>query len=76
MALFRPDRHAADERKAVFYAPIRFSELPRYIKENVDTLDMAVVQAAPMDKHGFFNFGPQNCHTKACCDRARIVIVE
>lgn len=70
------DRHAADERKAVFYAPMRFSELPRYIKENIETLDMAVIQVAPMDKHGFFNFGPQNCHTKACCDRARMVIVE
>lgn len=29
-----------------------------------------------MDKHGWFNFGPQNSHSKAICDRAKIVIVE
>ena len=29
-----------------------------------------------MDKHGYFNFGPQNSHSKAVCDRAKLVIVE
>jgi acyl-CoA hydrolase len=29
-----------------------------------------------MDEHGWFNFGPQNSHSKAICDRAKIVIVE
>ena len=70
------DRKAAQQQRPVYYAPIRYSELPRYIRENVEPIDISVRQVAPMDEHGFFNFGPQNSHSKAVCDRARIVIVE
>ncbi len=59
-----------------FYAPIRYSELPRYYRENVDRVDVAMFQVAPMDKHGYFNFGPNASHMKAMCDRAEVVIVE
>lgn len=33
-------------------------------------------QAAPMDEHGFFNFGPNASHLGAMCERAKHVIVE
>ncbi len=59
-----------------FYAPIRYSELPRYYRENVDRVDVAMFQVAPMDKHGYFNFGPNASHMKAMCDKAEVVIVE
>ncbi len=59
-----------------FYAPIRYSELPRYYRENVERVDVAMFQVAPMDKHGYFNFGPNASHMKAMCDRAEVVIVE
>ncbi len=43
------------ERKAIadgfsFYAPIRYSELPRYYRDLTDPVNVAVMQVAPMDK--------------------------
>lgn len=69
------------ERKAIaqgfaYYAPIRYSELPRYYRESSTPLDVAVFQAAPMDEHGFFNFGPNASHMAAVCEKAKVVIVE
>lgn len=69
------------ERKAIaqgfaYYSPIRYSELPRYYRDSSTPLDVAVFQAAPMDKHGFFNFGPNASHMAAVCEKAKVVIVE
>lgn len=70
------DRKNMKSGTPVYYSPMRYSELPRYIRENIEPLDVALRQVAPMDRHGYFNFGPQNSHSKAVCDRAKIVIVE
>ncbi|MGS0763820.1 acetyl-CoA hydrolase/transferase family protein [Syntrophomonas curvata] len=70
------DRKLSGNGTPVYYTPMRYSELPRYIREEIEPIDVAMRQVAPMDKHGYFNFGPQNSHSKAVCDRARIVIVE
>ncbi|MCI5639371.1 MAG: butyryl-CoA:acetate CoA-transferase, partial [Lachnospiraceae bacterium] len=69
------------ERKAIangfsYYAPIRYSELPRYIRESATPPRVAMFQVAPMDKHGYFNFGPNASHMAAVCDMADIIIVE
>ena len=69
------------ERKAVaqgfsFYAPIRYSELPRYYRESKDPVNVAVFQVAPMDEHGYFNFGPSASHLAAVCEKAEKIIVE
>ncbi|MCD8221564.1 MAG: butyryl-CoA:acetate CoA-transferase [Clostridiales bacterium] len=69
------------ERKAItqgfaFYAPIRYSELPRYYRESATKPDVAVFQVTPMDEHGYFNFGPNASHMAACCETSKIVIVE
>lgn len=69
------------ERKAInqgfaYYAPIRYSELPRYYSDSKDTLDVAMFQVAPMDESGYFNFGPNASHLKAISQKAKIVIVE
>ncbi len=69
------------ERKAInegfaFYAPIRYSELPRYYRENVAPIQVAMFQVAPMDQHGFFNFGPNASHLKDMCDKTDVIIVE
>jgi butyryl-CoA:acetate CoA-transferase len=69
------DRKVASSRP-VFYSSIRYSELPRYVREHIEPIDVAMMQVGPMDKHGFFNFGPQNSHCKAVCDQAKMVIVE
>lgn len=69
------------ERKAVaqgfsFYAPIRYSELPRYYRESACPPDVAIFQVAPMDNHGYFNFGPSASHLMAACETAKTIIVE
>ena len=69
------------ERKAVaqgfsFYAPIRYSELPRYYRESNDPVNVAVFQVGPMDEHGYFNFGPSASHLAAVCEKAEKIIVE
>ena len=69
------------ERKAVaqgfsFYAPIRYSELPRYYRESKDPVNVAVFQVTPMDEHGYFNFGPSASHLAAVCEKAEKIIVE
>ena len=69
------------ERKAVsegfsYYIPLRYSELPGYYRNCIKTLDVAMFQVAPMDAHGWFNFGPGGSHLKAVCECAKTVIVE
>ena len=59
-----------------FYCPLRYSELPRYYLESEDELDVAVFQVAPMDEHGWFNFGPNCSHMEAVCRKAKTIIVE
>lgn len=61
---------------AGFYSAIRYSELPRYYRENVGRVNVAMMQVAPMDNHGYFNFGPEASHLRAVCDVADIIIVE
>ena len=69
------------ERKMIargcsFYAPIRYSELPRYYRDLDFTDDVAMFQVAPMDSHGYFNFGPSASHLGAVCETAKHIIVE
>ncbi len=64
-------------RGCAYYAPIRYSELPRYYREsNTKKNAVAMFQVAPMDKHGFFNFGPNASHLAAVVETSAIVIVE
>jgi len=58
-----------------YYLSIKYSEVPRYIRENCRT-DVAAIQVAPMDQHGYFNFGVTISHYAAAVERARNVIVE
>ncbi|MEG2650906.1 MAG: butyryl-CoA:acetate CoA-transferase, partial [Eubacterium sp.] len=69
------------ERKAVakgfsFYDPIRYSELPRYYRENITPPDVAMFQVAPMDEHGWFNLGHNCSQLKAVCYTAKVIILE
>lgn len=59
-----------------YYAPIRYSELPRYYRDSTTPDDVAMFQVAPMDKHGYFNFGPNASHMMAVCETSKKVIVE
>ena len=64
------------DRGCAYYAPIRYSELPRYYREMDFPIDVLMFQAAPMDTYGYFNFGPNGSHLSAACDRAKHIIVE
>ena len=69
------------ERKACmegfgFYSALRYSEMPRWYRENVRHVNVAMIQVAPMDAHGWFSFGPQASHLKAVCDVSDVIIVE
>ena len=72
---------AGIERKACskgfsFYCALKYSELPRWYRENIKTIDVAVTQVTPMDEKGFFNFGPSASHSYAAIKAAKKVIVE
>lgn len=59
-----------------YYAPLRYSELPRWYRESICPPDVVMIQVAPMDKHGYFNFGPNASHLAAVCETGKKVIVE
>ncbi len=64
------------EMGRAFYVPLRYSEVPRYILENIHRVDILMVQVSPMDKHGNFNLGPTISHYRAAADKAKMIIVE
>lgn len=69
------------ERKAIadgfgFYAPIRYSELPRYYRDLPDPVDVAMIRVTPMDDEGYFNFGPSASHIADMCSRAKHIVLE
>lgn len=63
-------------RGCCYYAPIRYSELPRYYRDLPFKTDVAMLQVAPMDQHGFFNFGPNASHLGAVCETSKIIMLE
>ena len=63
-------------RGGICYIPVRYSEMPRYYLENLPPIRAAMFQVTPMDRHGYFNFGPNASHIRALCQRAETVIVE
>ena len=69
------------ERKMInqgiaYYAPLRYSELPRWYRESICPPDVVMIMVAPMDAHGYFNFGPNASHLAAVCETGKKVIVE
>nr|WP_294668830.1 butyryl-CoA:acetate CoA-transferase [uncultured Blautia sp.] len=59
-----------------YYSPIRYSELPRYYRDSIQPDDVVMLMVAPMDKHGYFNFGPNASHLTAMCETSKKIIVE
>ena len=59
-----------------YFSPMRYSELPRFYRENLDPVDVVMVQATPMDAHGNFNFGLAASHLADIMARAKCIIVE
>lgn len=59
-----------------YYNPLRYSELPRWYRESIAPPDVVMIQVTPMDKHGYFNFGPNASHLAAVCETGKTIIVE
>jgi acyl-CoA hydrolase len=69
------DRRHHDAGRAN-YIPMNFGEAPDYYRRFVDPIDVVCLRTAPMDEHGYFNFGGAVSYHKAVVERAKVVIVE
>ena len=58
-----------------FFTPMRYSELPRFYRENVE-VDVAMLQVTPMDSHGNFSYALAASHLSDMLTRAKTIIVE
>jgi acyl-CoA hydrolase len=63
------------DRDLAYHIPMNFGEAPDYYRRFID-VDVAILKTAPMDSHGFFNFGPAVTYHKAITEKAKTVIVE
>lgn len=63
------------DRGLASHIPMNFGEAPDYYRRFVE-VDVAVLKTAPMDAHGFFNFGPSVTYHKAISEKAKTLIVE
>jgi acyl-CoA hydrolase len=57
------------------HIPMNFGEAPDNYRRFVD-VDVAVLKCAPMDAHGYFNFGPSVTYHKAITETAKHLIIE
>lgn len=69
------ERKLIDEGCA-YYIPLRYSELPRYYRENVDPIHVAMIQVSPMDDEGYFSYGLNASHLQALFEKAEVIILE
>jgi acyl-CoA hydrolase len=58
------------------YIPMNFGEAPAYYRRFIERVDVACLQTAPMDEHGYFNFSAAVTYMKAVTERAKTLIVE
>lgn len=59
-----------------WFIPVQFRENPKLWAENVGDIDVAMLQVAPMDRFGYFNFGPQTAEYWGIFSAAKKIIVE
>ncbi len=58
------------------YIPMNFGEAPDLYRRFIDRVDVACIKTAPMDAHGYFNFGGAVTYQRAMCERAQTIVVE
>ena len=59
-----------------YFSPMRYSELPRFYRDGNVSVDVAMIQVTPMDKHGNFSYALAASHLADMLERAKTVIVE
>lgn len=70
-----PERQLHDQGLC-YYVPSQFGQSPDWFRMGYSKVNVAMLSVTPMDKHVYFNFGPQATFVKAVCDMAEKVIVE
>ena len=68
------ERRLIDQGRA-YFNPMVFRNLDWYYRENISS-DVAFIQAAPMDKHGYFNLSIASGTALAMVGRCRRIVVE
>ena len=58
-----------------YFSPMRYSELPRFYRDSL-TVDVAMIQVTPMDKHGNFSYALACSHIADMLDKAKVIILE
>ena len=58
-----------------YFMPMRYSELPRFYRDSL-TVDVAMIQVTPMDKHCNFSYGLACSHLADMLDKAKVIILE
>ena len=69
------DRKAHDAG-ITHYIPMNFGEAPDYYRRFIERVDVACLQTAPMDEHGYFNFSAAVTYLKAVTERASKIVIE
>ena len=65
------------ENKDIYYLPVLYHLIPHALRNGGGPdRNVGIFRVCPMDKHGWFNFGPQNSESLAKLERDEIVILE
>lgn len=64
------------DKYQMFYNPVTFSQLQDIIGSDLFNYDIYVQQVSPMDRFGFFSFGPTNVNSLESCLNAKTLILE
>jgi acyl-CoA hydrolase len=71
---FSPKERHYHEQGLLYYMPVELNELPAVVTPLVP--DVFMVTVAPMDQHGWFNWGASAVLSRASARNARKVLVE
>jgi butyryl-CoA:acetate CoA-transferase len=63
------------ERGLCSFIPLLYRNMPLFYRNDIE-VDVAMLQVAPMDRHGYFNFSVSNSASMAIVEKAKKVIVE
>jgi acyl-CoA hydrolase len=69
------DRKAVNEGRGD-YVPIFLYMIPRFFRERIVPVDVAMIQCSPPDEHGFISMGVETLASAAACQMAKTVIAQ
>ena len=67
---------AAVNRGLADYSPVFLSQVPKLFHRKLQTVDVAMVQVSPPDRHGYVSLGVSLDITRAAVENAKLVIAQ